>query len=514
MISPSASPNHTRWLALPLALGLAAAGLLLGAVRSARADMAPLPAQEGNSLGPASATNIQMISETVLIQLTEITKTFGDTSYPVPGAKVVADFAMRNPGTSPQALQVGFPMQVPQQAAQSGDYVKITNLVASVGGVAIETNAATIGTEIWSAWQMTFAPGNTLVRVTYDLPVTTDACNAELGYVLHTGAAWAGSIGQADLIVRYPYAAEATFVSPHGIYLANSTPGYRVEGNDLHWHYDNLEPTPANDLAVTFVAPECWRLVAAARTALNQHATATNYWNLAVAYAAIVFPHHGFYSPLIAQIAEAQYQKALALDPKNPQINAGYAEFLQIQVGALLPANRQPDANQQCVRALLLAPHDDQLLYTCVPVLNAMIGDPNVSSAAQATAAAVLTVAPLPTFPPSATPFSPPATPSAVASPSPLPAASSTLQVTETPPPAPSSTASPSAAPPPATHTPIAVAQVTAVVSPTPQAQPANSFPGALILVGVVILIGLVVLAVVVVGVYYWRRKPASHSNP
>jgi hypothetical protein len=493
MKSPSIHAVASRQLSLPLALGLAAAGLLLGAVRATRADMAPFPAQEGNSLGPAASTNIQMISETVLIQLTEFSNTVADTSYPILGAKVVAEFAMRNPGNAYEALEVGFPLQVPKNAATAGDYVKITNLAAFADGVAVETQPATVGGEIWSAWQMKFAPGDTHVRITYDLPATTDACNAELGYVLHTGAAWAGPIGRADLIVRYPYPAEATFVSPRGIYLGDTTPGYQVEGSDLHWRYDNLEPTVANDLAVTFVAPECWLKVAAAPTALNQLATAENYWHLATAYADIVFPHHGFYSPLIAQVAEAQYQKALALEPENPQINAEYAEFLQAQVGNLLPAGRKPDEIRQCIKAMPLAPHDDQLLWACGTFLASQMGDPSVSAAVQATVAAVLTAVPQPTIAtvvPSATETSAPAT---SLSPAPRPTASPIAIATQT-------------ASPQPTATPIAVAQITAMASPT-QLSASVHQPGA----GLGLTIGLLAVGAVILiacGVYYVRRRP------
>jgi hypothetical protein len=489
-----------RLLILPLALGLAAAGLLLISVRAARADMAPFPAQEGNTFGPAAATNIQMISETVLIQLTDLTDTVLETGYPHLGAKVTADFTMRNPDNKPQLLGVGFPLQVPKQAIDAGSYVKIKNLAAFVGGSAIETQLATVGSETWSAWQMTFAPGDTFVRVTYDLPATTDACNAELGYVIHTGAAWAGPIGQADLIVRYPYAAEATFVSPKGIYLGDSTAGYHVEGSDLHWHYENLEPTAANDLAVTFVAPECWLKVAAARAALNQHGTADNYWHLATAYADIVFPHHGFNSPLIAQVADAQYQKALALDPQNPQINAEYAEFLieQVGVGQLLPTSHQPDRIQQCTMALMLAPSDEILLPLCGYFLSSQIGDPNISVEIKSTAATVLTAVAQLTFPPNAidTP-----TPSAAASPSPRPTASATARATQTALPQPSLTSSPQ---PAATPTPVAVAQITTVASqtlvPTPPNEPGAMSPSAMGLIGVVVVLLLAG------GVYYWRR--------
>jgi len=473
--------------------------------------MAPLPAEGGASFDAASATDIRLISETVIMAVGDVNFTWTNDPGDVltgTGAIVTADFVLNNPKNSPQTLKVGFPLQIPAQANQPGSaFASIHDLRAFVGDNEAETTVETVGQETWSAWQMSFAPGETHVRVTYDLPATTDACNAELGYVLHTGAAWAGPIGQADLIVRYPYAAEATFVSPHGIYLGNSTPGYRVAGTDLRWHYDNLEPTPANDLAVTFVTPECWLKVAGARAALNQQASAENYWHLASAYADIVFPHHGFYSPLIAQVADAQFKKALALDPKNPEINAAYAEYLDVQVGdqgELLGPSHQPSKIQQCLVALPLAPHDDQLLYACVPILNAAIGDPNVSANVQATVAAVLTAAPLPTFPPrvSSTPVNPTAAPSAVASPSLVPSPTVTLGVTETAAPPPTATT----APPPATSTPIAVAQVTAAVAPTPVpvAPPSSGLPWTAVLTGVAVLL------LAAAGVFYWRQRPGG----
>ncbi len=383
-------------LALPAAIGLIACALLFTVARIARADMAPFPGEAGTGLGTAGVTDIRMISETVVLEIADVTFTNG-SGFPLTrtGALVTADFLLNNPENNAQSLQVGFPLDVPSQAAGAGGYAKLYSLRAFAGGNEASTQIETVGQETWSAWQMSFAPGNTQVRVTYGLPATVDGCSAELGYVLHTGAAWAGSIGQADLIVRYPYAAEVTLLSPHGIYLGNTTTGYQVAGTDLRWHYDNLEPMPADDLVVTFVTPECWLKVAAARTALNEHATAANYWNLASTYATIVLYAHSFDSPLIAQVADAQYLKALALDPQNPQLNSEYAEFLTYLVGYLLPANRAPSEIQQCVTAMLLAPNDDQLMSTCSPIAaDALDG----TQAAQSTLTPVLTEVPLPTF--------------------------------------------------------------------------------------------------------------------
>ena len=477
------------WLLLPIATALAAAGLLLGVVQTVRADMAPFPAQEGNSIGPAAPTTVQMISETVLIQVVEMSRTFGDTSYPFPGAKVTADFLLRNSGGADEVLQVGFPMQVPKQAASAGDYVKITNLAASAGGSAFETEAATVGGEIWSAWQMRFPPGDTTVRITYDLPVTSDRCNAELGYIIHTGAAWAGPIGQADLIVRYPYAAEAGFLSPRGYYLNDPTAGYKVEGTDLHWHYDNLEPTAANDLAVTFVSPECWLKVAAARSAVNQTASAENYLQLANAYGDIVSYSHSFYSPLIAQVADAQFQKALGLDPKNPDINTAYAEFLVYHVGYLLPASRQPDEIQQCVQALQLAPQDDSLSSLCGSFLASVGVDPEATQLAAAATAA--TDVPQPTLSLNATV---------------TPLLSATLAATAQPTASPAPSMTPTDLRPP-TQT-IASTQVAQVLpSPLPTALVTPATPPATGQPWVPLGITIAAILVIAGGVFVWRRR-------
>jgi hypothetical protein len=377
------------------ALATLTVAVLLTTAHQALVDMAPFPAEAGTSFGAATTTDIRMISETVLIQVVAVTRTLDSgTVFTTTGAKVTADFLLNNPQSSPQSLQVGFPLDVPSQYQSYGGFAKLTGLRAFVAGDEATTAIETIGQETWSAWTMAFAPGNNTVRVTYDLPATVDNCRAELGYVLHTGAAWAGSIGQADLIVRYPYVAETTFVSPHGLYLGDTTAGYQVVGTDLHWHYDNLEPTRANDLAVTFVTPDCWLKVAEARNALNAQATAENYWGLASAYANLVLGGHNVESPLIAQVADAQYLKALALDPQNPQINSGYAEFLASLAGYLLPASRQPNTIAQCVKALQLAPGDDELGSTCGYFLSKEGVDWEATTNAESTVTAVTTTVP------------------------------------------------------------------------------------------------------------------------
>ncbi|MBL8057712.1 MAG: hypothetical protein JNK29_13500, partial [Anaerolineales bacterium] len=102
---------------LLLGLALAAAGLGLAAGR-ARADVAPIPqvGENGHSLGPAAATSVQMVSETVVLEMAEslvFTSAENEFETERPGALVTADFLLRNPDSAAQRLTVGFPMVVP-----------------------------------------------------------------------------------------------------------------------------------------------------------------------------------------------------------------------------------------------------------------------------------------------------------------------------------------------------------------------------------------------------------------
>jgi hypothetical protein len=192
---------------------------------------------------------------------------------------------------------------------------------------------------------MTFPPGETALRVTYDVIVRAGYYGpaAIVNYVLHTGAGWANTIGQADIIVRFPYLAEPTFIDPQGT-LAN----YQVDGFDVKWHFEDLEPTEANDIVLKVVPPDVWEGVGQARQALASNRTAENYANLARAYGNIISNYYvlaepqalySFYSPLLAQTAEAQYLKAIELDPNNRELRQEVTEFVMKWEGLLLPDN-------------------------------------------------------------------------------------------------------------------------------------------------------------------------------
>src|SRR5262249_51240206 len=107
-------------LLVSLAVAVAAITAFLAWVQEASAGGAPFPAQAGTSLGAASQTDIRMVSETVVLAVSDIVWTRNNDPtdvYTATGALVTADFLLNNPGASAQSLKVGFPHDIPSQAS-------------------------------------------------------------------------------------------------------------------------------------------------------------------------------------------------------------------------------------------------------------------------------------------------------------------------------------------------------------------------------------------------------------
>ena len=345
------------WIAVALTFSLTAAP---GRATPQRRDVAPvsLTAEEGYTLGPAEITSIQMVTETVTIDV-DAAMTFTPVNEPTyerqwPGAAVTADFLMRNAEATAITLNVGFPMLPPPVFGvdvQPGDLVfALSNLHAYVNGLELPTTEATVSGQPWRVWAMTFSPGDTLVRVTYWQPVLGDHNQTDsvaLGYVLQTGAAWAGSIERADLIVNFPYPVE-------GLFLEDGQTGFAVDGNALRWHFEALEPTPDHDLRLRMVSPARWVQVLQERSALQAEPSADAYASLARSYADILYSRLGrevgngrepeFHNRELAQVTEALYRKALELAPDDVYLHGDFATFLTAAGGGLLPEARLVDA--------------------------------------------------------------------------------------------------------------------------------------------------------------------------
>lgn len=344
-------PKQIRvWVWLSVVFALLGAFVWLVVVNRVLADAAPDPQSvggDGRGAEPANVTAVRMVSETVVMEVQnlpfESPILFGPGRLELLGARVTADFLFHNPGAQAESLPVGFPLYL--TPANRVPYPEIWRLRSFVNSAEVLTNTTQIQGDPWAIWDMTFPPGETRLRVTYDVIVRANFSSpaAQINYILHTGAGWADSIGQADIIVRFPYLAEPTFIDTLG-----TLPGYTIDGFDVRWHFADLEPTRANDVVLKVVRPDTWLEVGRARQAVMAERSAQNYWNLARAYGDIINDYYvlatgddlySFYSPLLAQTAEAQYLKAIELDPSNRELRQELTEFVMKWEGLLLPAN-------------------------------------------------------------------------------------------------------------------------------------------------------------------------------
>lgn len=339
-----------------------------------RLDMAPvsLTSEQGYNPGPIEPTTIQMVTETVTLDV-DAAMTFTPVNEPdfarqLPGAAVTADFRLRNPEGTAQTLNVGFPMLPPPafgtESYEVGLIYALTNLHAYVNGVEAPTTEASVAGQPWRVWSMTFAPGDTLVRVTYWQPVLgafDHAATVELGYVLQTGAAWAGAIEQADLIANFPYPVETLF-------LEDGQSGFVIDGTSIRWHFDGLEPTPDNDLRLRMVSPSQWVQILGDRSALQSDPSADTYASLAFTTSAIVYSGQGrpiesgrepdFRNRALAQVSEAMFRKALELNPDDDIVRSSFADFLSAAGGVLLPESRLVEAAVEYQRLVRSNPED------------------------------------------------------------------------------------------------------------------------------------------------------------
>lgn len=307
------------------------------------ADAIPDPQNaegDGRNPAPDQITQVQMASEKVIINIQKVWVADVNPTQQVWGGHVTADFTLHNPNSQDENLPVGFPLFLGQGIVIEG-FEEVLDLKVFVNSIQLPTREITINSKRWAIWDMTIPNGDTQLKVTYDMRALDGYTAARFGYILHTGAPWAGPIGQGDIIVHFPYLAEDLFVDSKA-----TTSGYTVSDFDINWHFENLEPTPANDILLTVVNPNVWGNVAEARKAVLHEKTAQNYWDLARAYASIIENYDSssavigplnFYSPSLAQTAEAQYLKALDLNPTNTRLRQEVKEFVWKWIGTLLP---------------------------------------------------------------------------------------------------------------------------------------------------------------------------------
>ena len=209
---------------------------------TATGDIAP-PYSLGHTMQPVNATNVQMVNETVQIDLYK------------ENATVKCNFTLVNWGDN-ESLLVGFPIGpgwyasifgYPNTGEWDGNYSYIyplNDFRAYVNSQEVETEIINVSGSQWQVWNMSFEAME-MKNVEVDYWVYLSAYGGMpyhkitrywFTYVLETGAAWSGVIDEANITMNL-----------HGIersWITTLTPDdYVFESDCIIWNFTSIEPS-------------------------------------------------------------------------------------------------------------------------------------------------------------------------------------------------------------------------------------------------------------------------------
>jgi len=395
-------------------------------------------------------------------------------------AHVTATFLMRNQGKTEEAFDVWFPLGVPDGYST---ITTVSDFRAWVNG-----EEARVGEQErtgqwdaivpWATWPATFPPGEDVVlRVTYDVLPDGYSPYGTFPYVLETGAGWLGPIGEGTITFRLPYEVNRfnTVLNPEAYggletgWMIPNPANYTVDGTDVVWRFEDLEPTAEDNISLTVLAPLVWEEIVATRgDAVAMPDSAAAQLRLARTLTSALYFRYGL-NPIGASVeladeVQTAFRRALELAPADVNAYIDYLDFLQLlpePVMSELPEDFVPTLE----RALKLDPQNGRLLSIQDWLISIEPYLVTATPAPEATATATARATPRPTRTPSPTSTAPPtntATPRPTASPFPTRTATATPEPAATA--APTMTAAPSA-------TGVAERASTYAATPTPAAQ-------------------------------------------
>jgi len=314
--------------------------------QAVRADMAPPESPPGTNLVPGNeSTQVRMAAETVTLT---IFKDPADEREAI--AKTEAVFTMRNLGAQEEKMQARFPLSVFNGNGDGmGNFPEIKSIAVKINGKTIQTKREMqpfFNNEMpsyherieipWAVFDVTFPPAQDVtVEVVYTVNGFGYYPYEVFKYILETGAGWNGTIGVADIIVRFPYE-----VSEQNVWV-NDVSGYTVptsgrvlSGNEVRWHFENLEPTSEDNIHITIVTPSLWEFVLKETDTVTKNPNDGEAWGkLAKAYKEILRQKHGELRTDSAgremfELSRDAYEKCLALLPSDSLWHYGYADLL------------------------------------------------------------------------------------------------------------------------------------------------------------------------------------------
>jgi hypothetical protein len=311
---------------------------------SVLADVAPPESPPGSSIDPGTeVTQVRMLAETVVLNVSTLTP---NSDWAV--ADTVATFTMRNLGTSEEKMQARFPLSFLGEMTSS--FPEISSIAVNVDGKPVTTQRlmqkrlpteATYLSESeeipWAVFDVTFPAGKDVtIEVRYRAEGFGYYPYQTFKYILETGAGWKDTIGSADIILRLPY--EATnnnaWMPEEGVVPSETTPGAVLQGREVRWHFEELEPTWENNIQVTLVTPVLWQKVLNETNNVTKNPNDGEAWGrLGKAYKEIIMMPKGYLRDDPAglelyELSKQAYEKCLALLPKDSLWHAGYADLL------------------------------------------------------------------------------------------------------------------------------------------------------------------------------------------
>ena len=207
-------------------------------------DIAP-PNAQGETMQPVNATNVQMVNETVHIDLC------------VENAIVKCNFTMMNLGEN-ETLLVGFPVGLGWEGLGEDSYTyPLEDFKAYVNSQPVETEMMYVnGGSQWMVWNMSFDEMAVKdVGVSYWVQLSSYGNYGRekdywFTYVLETGAAWDGVIEEANITI------DLHDIEPDWI-TEIAPDGYIFEKNSITWSFTLIEPTENIYIKFRTLRPDC-----------------------------------------------------------------------------------------------------------------------------------------------------------------------------------------------------------------------------------------------------------------
>ncbi len=314
------------------------------------AGTAPPTNSPGGSIAPdptspdaqASAEEISLSSQKVEIMVkavgetTEATELTGSASDKVQ-AMMTGSYVLRNNFSSEITQSLSFPLSDLSGLKDArGNVPEVQDFGAAVNGAPVSFTMVTRTNPYgdsepaikWAVFSATIpAKQKVTISTTSTSPASGQMPVAKFNFALDTANAWAGRVGQSEIILRLPYPA-----SRENVFLDESTPGGKFDEDTVRWVRRRFEPRASDNFVVSLLAPQVWQAILDARAAAQANPTdAEAQRTLAQAYRAAISLDNGVPQGGTKQFvvqAEKAYEKAIALNPNSAALRVEYAQLL------------------------------------------------------------------------------------------------------------------------------------------------------------------------------------------